>query len=65
MEIIGQPWKCLPWQVTKLIDDKGKKLIQIKKYMEYAPGKFNFKRYGVIYCSEEEWRIFKNKIKAS
>lgn len=64
MEILKEQ-KKMPWQVTELITDSQMVLIQIKKFYKNPHGGFTFKKYDIIKCSKEEWKIFKNWLKGT
>ena len=61
MEIIGKPWKRLPWQMQKVIDNFGLDKIQIKYINRTKDGGWNFSKFQVIYCTPKDWRFFNKK----
>ena len=61
MEIIGKPFKCLPWQITSIIDNYGNKKINIRIYAKSKAG-VNFNKSQNIYCTPDEWGLLKREI---
>ena len=55
MEII-ETVKIMPWEITKIINNWGKKQILLKYYSK-IPGSnsYNFQKFGQIFCKPEDW----------
>lgn len=62
MEVIGEPWKCLPWQITTIIDKFGVKKIEIKYFARKGNG-FDFNNYQVLYVLPGRWKQLLNEIR--
>lgn len=62
MEVINR-LKNMPWQITRIMTDKGFEVIEIKKFWKNPHGGFSFNKFERIFCNQAEWKKLKNWIK--
>ena len=54
MKALGEPYKFGRWQVQEIIDNYGKKKIQVKLFQKTKNGGLNFNRKGFINFKDDE-----------
>jgi len=63
MEIIGKPFKFARYfQATKIIDNFGKKKIQLKYFKRTRCGGSNFNSFQAMYIHMSDWTEFKKEL---
>jgi hypothetical protein len=65
-QILSEPYRFGPWQVTEVIDKFGQRKIQLRYFKKDKKGNPVFsKRCQQIYAEPKDWEKFKREIKTS